>query len=56
MAKKLKIWSKRTSPARGNFWQLERGCTEENCQQWLAAFREDEPNVLFLATARKPKD
>lgn len=50
----MKIWSIRTSVAQGNHWQYERDCTEENCQEWLKVFRDDEPNVLFLASKRKP--
>lgn len=54
MAKKLTLWSKRHTPARGNFWQAEREVTEETAQQWLAIFRADEPKVLFLVNNRKP--
>lgn len=54
MAKKLTLWSKRHSHARGNFWQAEREVTEESAQQWLAVFRSDEPGVLFLVNNRKP--
>ena len=51
-----KIWSKRFTPARGNHWVHERNTTEENAQEWLKIFREDEPNVLFIASKRKPRD
>jgi hypothetical protein len=54
--KTLTLWSRRNSPARGNFWQEERKVTEETVQQWLKVFRDDEPGVLFLAAARKPSD
>lgn len=50
----LKIWSKRWSVARGNHWQYERDTSEENCQAWLKVFRDDEPNVIFIASKRKP--
>lgn len=50
----MKIWSRRTSIAQGNHWRYERDCTDDNCQAWLKIFRDDEPNVLFLATKRKP--
>ena len=52
--KKLKIYSIRFSVAQGNHWQYERDCTEENCQEWLAIFRADEPGVTFIANNRKP--
>ena len=52
----LKIWSRRFSVARGNHWQYERDCQEENLQAWLNIFREDEPNVIFIANNRKPKN
>lgn len=54
--KKLILWSKRTSVARGNYWQQEREVTEQTAQDWLKVFRDDEPNVLFLVAAKKPKD
>lgn len=50
----LKIWSKRWSVARGNYWQYERDSLPENVQAWLKIFRDDEPNVCFIASARKP--
>lgn len=50
----LKIWSLRFTPAQGNHWSYERDATPETVQQWLAVFRADEPNVTFIATARKP--
>lgn len=52
-----KLWSLRNTIARGNHWVLERECTEENVQEWLKVFRDDEPNVIFVAVKgnRKPK-
>jgi hypothetical protein len=50
----MKIWSFRHSPARGNHVVMERECTEETVQQWLAIFRADEPNVCFIGDTRKP--
>lgn len=52
---KLTIWSLRTSIARGNHFVAERQCDETDAQAWLKIFREDEPNVLFIACKRKPK-
>lgn len=50
----LTIWSSRTSAAHGNFQQAERKCDEAEAQAWLKIFREDEPNVCFVASKRKP--
>lgn len=55
VARDLKIWSRRTSMARGLHWKFERDCTEETREQWLEVFRKDEPGVLFVALDRKPK-
>ena len=54
MEKKLTLWSRRYSPSRGNHWIAERVVTEATCQEWLSIFRRDEPDVLFLCSARKP--
>ena len=53
--KTLTLWSLRTNPARGNYFVAERQVTEETAQAWLAIYQADEPGVLFVATARKPK-
>lgn len=50
----LTLWSLRTSFTRGNHWVAERKVSEAECQAWLKIFRDDEPNVLFLCSARKP--
>ncbi len=50
-----KIWSIRFSIARGNHYVLERECSVSDAQEWLKIFREDEPNVIFLASFRKPR-
>ncbi len=52
--RKLKLYSRRHSVARGNHWRYERDVTEENAQEWLAVFRKDESGVLFLVNNRKP--
>ena len=52
----IKIWSRRYSVARGNHWQYERDSLDENVQSWLAVFRKDEPNVIFTASKRKPRN
>lgn len=54
MQKKLTLWAGRTSVTRGYEFVAERGVTEETAQQWLAVFRKDEPNVIFIVSARKP--
>jgi len=51
----LTLWSLRVSVARGNHFVAERKVTEETAQDWLKIFRQDEPNVLFLVSERKPK-
>ena len=51
---KMKIWSLRFSAAQGNHWVMERECTDETIQGWLAVFRADEPNVCFIGHMRKP--
>jgi len=56
MAKTIKIWSRRNSPARGAFWQLERDCIEATIQGWIKIYRDDEPEVIFLGSARKPAE
>jgi hypothetical protein len=53
--KQLTLWSIRHSAARGNHAQAERKVSEAEAQAWLAVFRKDEPNVLFLVSANKPK-
>ncbi|QIG73429.1 hypothetical protein EVC03_121 [Rhizobium phage RHph_Y5A] len=55
MTKKLTIWSTRFTPAKGNHIVAERQCDESDALAWLKIFREDEPNVCFVASARKPK-
>lgn len=54
-AKKLVLWAKRTSVAKGNHFKAEREVTEETAQSWLKVYQDDEPNVCFLVSARKPK-
>lgn len=50
----MKIWSRRYTVAQGNHWKLERECNEADVQAWLKIFRDDEPNVCFIAYKRKP--
>jgi hypothetical protein len=50
----IKIWSLRYSPARGSYFVMERECLESTIQQWLKIYREDEPNVIFIGSKRKP--
>lgn len=52
--KQMKIWSRRFTIALGNHWKYERDCNEMNVQEWLKVFRDDEPNVIFIASKRKP--
>jgi hypothetical protein len=55
MNKQMTLWSLRHTAAQGNHFVAERTVTEETAQEWLAIFRADEPKVLFLVSARKPK-
>lgn len=52
----MKLWSRRTSTAKGNYWKAERDVTEQTAQDWLKVFRDDEPNVIFVVAKRKPSD
>lgn len=51
----MKIWSRRFTVALGNHWKLERDCNAGSVNEWLAVFRNDEPNVIFIVNARKPR-
>lgn len=37
------------------YWEFQRKVIETEAQAWLRIFREDEPDTLFVATARKPR-
>lgn len=50
----MTLWSLRYDVARGSHWVDERKVTEATCQDWLKIFRDDEPNVIFVASSRKP--
>ena len=52
----MTLWSRRTSPAQGNYWKAERYVTEQTAQDWLKVFRDDEPAVIFVVSKRKPSD
>ena len=55
MSKKLKLWSIRWSAAKGNHFRYERDVTEDDAKEWLKIFQADEPDVLFIVSAKKPK-
>ena len=50
----MKIWSLRHTASKGTHMQHERDCLESEAKAWLDIFRNDEPNVIFLASNRKP--
>lgn len=50
----IKLWSKRSNPAIGTHWRLERDCTDETVAAWFKIYSEDEPNVIFVTSKRKP--
>ena len=52
---KLKLWAGRTDASRGYHFVVEREVTEETAQQWLKVYRDDEPGVIFIVSAHKPK-
>ena len=52
---KLKLWAGRITVARGYHFVIEREVTEDTAQQWLKIYRNDEPNVIFIVSATKPK-
>lgn len=52
----MTLWSRRTSPAQGNYWKAERDVTEQTAQDWLKVFRDDEPLCNFVVSKRKPSD
>jgi hypothetical protein len=51
----LTLWSLRTSVAHGRHFVAERQVTAATADQWLSIFRKDEPSVLFIVSARRPK-
>jgi len=55
VAKQITLWSLRTNASLGNHFRVEREVTEETAQGWLSVFREDEPEVLFVACEKNPK-
>jgi hypothetical protein len=52
----LSLWSRRFSVARGWEWKIERGITPENANEWLRAFRKDEPGIEFKVSRSRPKE
>ena len=54
-ANKMKLWAGRTSVVDGYRFVAEREVTEETSQQWLKVYRDDEPGVIFIVSATKPK-
>lgn len=55
MSKTLKLYSLRTSIARGAHWVVERECAIATANEWLAVFRKSEPEVTFVLAYSKPK-
>lgn len=53
--KKLYLWSKRWSTARGEHWIIERLCEPATAEQWLEVFQKDEPTVEFKLSYKRPK-
>lgn len=51
----INLYSKRWSVSNGLHWHLERECSMENAQGWLALFQKDEPEIEFKLAKKKPK-
>jgi len=51
----LKLWSKRTSTARGEHWVLERNVEPHTTYGWLSIYRNDERGIEFVVSATKPR-
>lgn len=49
------LWSLRHSVAWGWGWRLERTCLQSSADEWLRAFRKDEPEVTFVVAQRAPR-
>ena len=49
------LWSKRYSHARGWHWKFERECYPNTANAWLGVFQQDEPDVEFVLSIKKPK-
>ncbi len=49
-----KLWGYRFTPVRDWAWVLERDCSTGNASEWLRVFRNDEPDVTFLISRKKP--
>lgn len=51
----MQIWSKRYSHAKGNYWKAERYVSNEvDIPAWLEVFRNDEPDIIFIASSTRP--
>lgn len=50
----LSLWSLRNSIAYGEHFKRERYCSKKTAQEWLDIYSKDEPNVLFVISAKKP--
>lgn len=44
---RFQIVSDRWTPCHGKIVQVERDCTPEEAEAWLAIFQSDEPRVAF---------
>ena len=48
----MNLW--RYNPITG-CWRMERMCSPDTAQQWLALFQKDEPNVHFALSRFAPR-
>ena len=51
----IKLWSRRWSVSFGTHWVLERDCAIDTANEWLAVFRESEPTIEFVLSAKRPR-
>ena len=51
----IALYSKRWSVAKGWHWKHERNCEESTSSAWLDVFQQDEPEVEFVLSNKKPK-
>lgn len=52
--RRLSLWSRRYSVARGWHWAHERYVAEETATFWLRTFQADEPAVEFVNAVARP--
>ena len=49
------LWRLTWSHARGVYWLAMRVCDTYNADAWLSQFERDEPNAVYMLSAKRPK-